>query len=67
MGFSTLAIAIAGLVAACFVPKAYCKYGCPTGLLLEYSRARGLADRFALRDWIALGLLLVVAILCATA
>ena len=67
VGFSTLAIAIAGLVAACFVPKAYCKYGCPTGLLLEYSRARGLADRFALRDWIALGLLLVVAILCATA
>jgi len=64
VGFSTLAIAIVGLVAACYVPKAYCKYGCPTGLLLEYSRARGPDDRFALRDWIALGLLLAVAGLC---
>jgi len=46
----TMGIAIAGLVAAIFVPMAYCKFGCPTGALLEFIRARGPQDRFSRRD-----------------
>jgi hypothetical protein len=41
-----------------FVPKAYCKYGCPTGALLEFVRSRGPCDRFTARDAVAAALLL---------
>lgn len=58
-GVATILLAVAGLVAAMFVPKAYCKYGCPTGALLEFVRARGVKDGFGRRE-VAAGLLLVV-------
>jgi len=35
-GFATVAIAVVGLVASLFVPMAYCRFGCPTGALLDY-------------------------------
>ncbi len=53
-GVATLAIAVAGLIASLFVPMAYCHYGCPTGALLEFLRARGPSDRFGRRDGAAL-------------
>lgn len=53
----SMVIAIAGLLAALFVPQAYCKYGCPTGKLLEYVRSHGSQDHFGKRDWAAAGLL----------
>jgi NosR/NirI family transcriptional regulator, nitrous oxide reductase regulator len=46
-------IAIIGLIAAAFVPMAYCKYGCPTGLVLAFVRSHGKADRFSIRDTVA--------------
>ncbi len=49
-GWATLALAAAGLIASLFVPMAYCHYGCPTGALLEFLRARGPTDRFSRRD-----------------
>lgn len=49
-GWATIAIAIGGLVAALFVPMAYCRYGCPTGALLEFVRSHGANDRFGKRD-----------------
>jgi NosR/NirI family nitrous oxide reductase transcriptional regulator len=60
---ATIVIAIAGLVAAAFVPMAYCKYGCPTGMVLSFLRSHGKADVFGRRD-IAAGVmvLLVVAL-----
>ncbi|MEO6786180.1 MAG: 4Fe-4S binding protein [Chthoniobacteraceae bacterium] len=58
-GWATIAIAVAGLVAACFVPMAYCHYGCPTGALLNFIRGRGPADRFCRRDIAALFLVLL--------
>lgn len=58
-GAATLAVAVAGLLAAPFVPKAYCKYGCPTGALLEFVRGRGSSDRFTSRDAAAAALLLL--------
>ncbi len=56
-GVATIAVAGIGLLAAVSVPKAYCKYGCPTGALLEFVRARGPGDKFGKRD-VAAGLLL---------
>ncbi len=49
-GWATLALAVAGLIASLFVPMAYCHYGCPTGALLEFLRARGPTDHFSRRD-----------------
>ena len=37
-GVATIVIAIVGLVASLFVPMAYCRFGCPTGALLNHLR-----------------------------
>jgi hypothetical protein len=29
-------VAVAGLVASLFIPMAYCRFGCPTGAVLDY-------------------------------
>ena len=55
-GIATLAVAGIGLAAAFFVPQAYCRFGCPTGALLNFVRARGATDSFSRRDAVALGL-----------
>ncbi len=59
-GVATIVVAVAGLFAALCVPKAYCKYGCPTGALLEFIRSRGAGDRFGRRE-LSAGMLLIVA------
>jgi NosR/NirI family transcriptional regulator, nitrous oxide reductase regulator len=53
-GWATITIAIVGLVASLFVPMAYCKFGCPTGALLEFIRSHGSSDHFGKRDIAAL-------------
>jgi hypothetical protein len=53
-GSIAIVIAVAGLVVSLFLPRGYCKYGCPTGALLEFVRDRGWDDRFSRRDWVAL-------------
>jgi Na+-translocating ferredoxin:NAD+ oxidoreductase RnfG subunit len=35
-GVATIVVAVVGLVASLFVPMAYCRFGCPTGALLDY-------------------------------
>ena len=55
-GAATLAVAAAGLLLSAFVPMGYCKYGCPTGLLLDFARRRT-RDRLGRRDLAALGML----------
>ncbi|MDF1824513.1 MAG: 4Fe-4S binding protein [Verrucomicrobiales bacterium] len=62
-GIATICVAIAGLVISLFFPMAYCKYGCPTGWLLEFVRKRSGKARFGERDWMGLGLLSVAAII----
>ena len=62
-GIATLTVAGIGLVASAFVPQAYCRFGCPTGALLNFVRARGPTDRFSARDAGALGLVLTAAVL----
>ncbi len=62
-GIATLMVAGLGLVASLFVPQAYCRFGCPTGALLNFVRARGGTDRFSRRDGAALALLVLATVL----
>jgi Na+-translocating ferredoxin:NAD+ oxidoreductase RnfG subunit len=62
-GFMALipaAILTVGLVAAFFLPQAYCHYGCPTGALLKFLTASPTA--WTHRDSVA-GVLVIVALL----
>jgi NosR/NirI family transcriptional regulator, nitrous oxide reductase regulator len=59
----TACIAIAGLAASLFVPQAYCRFGCPTGALLNFMRSGGNAARWSRRDSTALGSV-ALAIIC---
>lgn len=62
-GVATIAVAVVGLLLSLFYPMVYCKYGCPTGWLLEFVRRRSGKDRFGERDWIGLGLLVLAIVL----
>lgn len=62
-GWASIAIALAGLAASLFTPLAYCKYGCPTGAVFKLLRFTGDADRLGARDWIAAGLIGLLAFL----
>ncbi len=62
-GVATLVVAGVGLVASFFVPQAYCRFGCPTGALLNFVRARGTTDRWTSRDSFALLLVAVAVVL----
>lgn len=53
---ASIVIAVIGLVASAFSPMAYCRFGCPTGSLLEYLRFRSTADRIGWRDMVVCGL-----------
>ena len=56
-GVGTIVVAIVGLSASLFVPMAYCRFGCPTGALLNYvSHSSG--KSFNRRDLAAAALLL---------
>ncbi|WP_372722065.1 FMN-binding protein [Novipirellula sp.] len=56
-GWATIAVFVVGIVASLFVPMAYCRFGCPTGRLLDYLRFNARSDRWTIRDWIAVGYL----------
>ncbi len=58
-GTAALVIAAVGLAASTVVPLAYCRFGCPTGAVLEYVRFRGSSDRLTRRDLVAVGLLVL--------
>ncbi|QDT65765.1 FMN-binding protein [Calycomorphotria hydatis] len=49
-GIPTIAIAVVGLVMSMFVPMAYCRFGCPTGSLLDYLRRTSRSDQLTWRD-----------------
>lgn len=57
-GWASIGLAIAGLVASLFVPMAYCRFGCPTGALLNFLRRHARSDRWSIADSFAAALLL---------
>jgi NosR/NirI family nitrous oxide reductase transcriptional regulator len=63
---ATLTIMVVGFAASVFVPQAYCRFGCPTGALLNFVRTSGSGDRWGAKDWAA-GALLACAILAILA
>lgn len=54
---STVVLAGLGLVSSLFVPQAFCKYGCPTGALLNFARTHNKNETWTKRDSFAAGLL----------
>ncbi len=62
-GAATLALAVVGLVVSAFVPMAYCRFGCPTGAMLNYLRFHSRSDCWSARDSIAVALLVMAACL----
>ena len=58
-GVATIVVALVGLAISLFFPMAYCKFGCPTGWLLEFVRRRSGKDQFSERDWMGLVLFAV--------
>lgn len=61
-GGATVFIAIAGLLWSLVTPMAYCRYGCPTGALFKLVRFTGDAEKFGVRDWSALLIVLAVGV-----
>ena len=62
-GWITLTIAVVGLVASAFVPMAYCRFGCPTGAMLNLLIPGSSQSGLNKRDYSAL-LLLGLALTC---
>ena len=54
-GWATITIAVGGLLGSLFVPMGYCRFGCPTGLLLKYLRFNASSDRWSWQDSVATG------------
>jgi hypothetical protein len=49
----TVAVAVIGIVASFKVPMAYCRYGCATGVVLDYVRRHSRSDRLTRADTFA--------------
>lgn len=55
-GWATICVAIVGLFASAWSPMAYCRFGCPTGLLLGFLRLNAASHRWTTRDTVASGM-----------
>ncbi len=58
-GLATIMVAVSGFILSLFFPMSYCKFGCPTGWVLEFLRRRTGRAYFEMRDWMGLVLLAV--------
>lgn len=56
--WGSVVLAIGSLAFAAVVPMGYCRFGCPTGRLLDYVRRTARSDRLTVRDAVAGGLAL---------
>lgn len=64
-GWASISIFVIGLIGSLFVPMAYCRFGCPTGAVLNYLKFRADSGRFGLRDFAAVALLGIGSVLVA--
>ena len=53
-GSITIAVALLGLLASLFIPMAYCRFGCPTGAVLNYVRLNSRSGKIRFGDWVAI-------------
>ena len=56
----------ATLIFAAMVPMGFCRFGCPTGSLLDYLRRKATSHRIETGDWVAVALLAIAFILRGT-
>ena len=57
-GWMTITVAVVGLIASLFITRAYCRYGCPTGAMLDFIRLGPASDKIGKRDLFAAALVL---------
>lgn len=50
-GTASMLFALGTLAFSAIVPMGYCRYGCPTGTLLEWTRRTAKSGQWAKRDW----------------
>ena len=55
-GWATISIFIFGLLMSLVSPMAYCRFGCPTGAMLNFLKFRGDSHRLGIRDLAAAAL-----------
>ena len=60
--WSSLAFALATIAISAVLPMGYCRFGCPTGRLLDYLKRTATSDRLQLADLAAV-ILLIFALL----
>ena len=58
-GIATISVAVVGLIASVFQPMAYCRFGCPTGVLLSFLRSHSGSGKWTRSDLIAIALCLL--------
>ena len=56
-GWATITVAITGLAASFVIPMAYCRFGCPTGYLLDLLRRHRRSNQWSTADWTVTALL----------
>lgn len=57
-GWATIGLAFTTLLIAAFVPMAYCRFGCPTGRLLDHLRRTATSHQIQHADLVALALII---------
>jgi len=62
-GWATIGVVVVGFLFSLFVPMGYCRFGCPTGAVLEWLRRHRRSDEFQTGDAVALLLLLLTLVL----
>jgi len=58
-GWLTISVALIGFTASFFVPMAYCRFGCPTGAVLNFLRFNKRSDKVQPRDCLAVIMLVI--------
>jgi polyferredoxin len=61
-GWASISVAAVSLLVASVLPMVYCRFGCPTGSLLDYLRRSATSDRLQLGDLVAICLLVLALI-----
>lgn len=61
-GWASIIVFAVGLIASMFSPMAYCRYGCPTGAMLNFLKFQANSDRLGGRDAAAIALLILAAV-----
>ena len=58
-GWASISILVVGVLFSLVTPMAYCRFGCPTGAVLNFLKYRGDSHSLGLRDAAAVGLAVV--------